>query len=186
MSPAGNHRKGAFKLAYFGKSSQPLFSGGINICAKQSFYRKTKTVTQQDGCAVETQQDIPYDGIKQAQDLIMEVTCLKWAHTLLEMVYVFIDEWMDLHPKGKFPSLSIPWMRFVDAGLAIEQLKKPGERLIPTTEGSFKKYLNNASAVPCHFIDEGDNERAEFLAFADMPATLCMCMENPKHTKTCG
>jgi len=38
MSPAGNHRKGAFKLAYFGKSSQPLFSGTINICVKQSFY----------------------------------------------------------------------------------------------------------------------------------------------------
>jgi len=173
MSPAGNHRKGAFKLAYFGKSSQPLFSGTINICAKQSFYRKTKTVTRQDGCAVEIRQDIPYDGIKQAQDLIMEVTCLKWAHALLEMVYAFIDEWMDLHPKGKFPSLSIPRMQFVDAGLAIEQLKKPGERrcflveeVIPTAEGSFKKYLNNASAVPCHFIDEGDNERAEFLAFA--------------------
>jgi len=68
---------------------------------------------------------------------------------------------------------SIPRMRFVDAGLAIEQLKKPGERrrflveeVIPTAEGSFKKYLNNASAVPCHFVDEGDNERAEFLAFA--------------------
>lgn len=173
MSPAGNHRKGAFKLAYFGKSSQPLFSGDINICAKQSFYRKTKTVTRKDGRAVEIRQDIPYDGIKQAQDLIMEVTCLKWAHALLNMVYAFIDEWMDLHPKGKFPELSIPQMRFVDAGLAIEQLKKPGEQrcflveeVISTTEGSFKKYLNNASAVPCHFVDEGDNERAEFLAFA--------------------
>ena len=61
----------------------------------------------------------------------------------------------------------------MNAGLAIEQLKKPGEQhcflveeVIPTTEGSFKKYLNNASAVPCDFIDESDNDRAEFLAFA--------------------
>jgi len=67
------------------------------------------------------------------------------------MVYAFIDEWMDLHPKGKFPSLSIPRMRFVDAGLAIQQLKKPGEQrcflveeVIPTAEGSFKKCLSSS------------------------------------------
>ena len=53
MSPAGKHRKGAFKLAYFGKSSQPLFSGDVNIRAKQSSYQKTKTTTQRDGHAVE-------------------------------------------------------------------------------------------------------------------------------------
>jgi Alpha-kinase family len=63
-------------------------------------------------------------------------------------------------------------MRFVKAGLAIEQANE-GERrcflleeIIPESEGSFRKYLNNTSAVPCHFVDEDDNDRAKFLAFA--------------------
>ena len=101
-------------MAYFGKSSQPLFSDDYNICAKQSFYTKTKTVTWQDSHSVEIQQNIPYDSIKQAQDLIMEVTC-------------FIGEWMDKCPAGKFMEIKIPEMKFVKAGLAIEQVNK-GER----------------------------------------------------------
>jgi len=172
MSATGSRRKGGFKMAYFGKSSQPLFSGDRNVCAKQSFYTKTRTVTRQDGCSVAVRQDIPYDGIKQAQDLIMEVNCLNWAHALLEMVYAFIGEWMEKRPAGKFPAIKIPQMRFVKAGLAIEQVNE-GERrcfllkeVIPESEGSFHKYLNNTSAVPCHFTGEDDNDRAEFLAFA--------------------
>jgi hypothetical protein len=172
MSATGSRKKGGFKMAYFGKSSQPLFSDDHNICAKQSFYTKTKTVTRQDGRSVEIRQDIPYDGIKQAQDLIMEVTCLNWAHALLEMVYAFIGEWMDKRPAGKFTEIKIPEMHFVKAGLAIEQANE-GERrcflleeVIPESEGSFRKYLNNTSAVPCQFVAEDDNDRAEFLAFA--------------------
>ena len=107
-------------MAYFGKSSQPLFSGDCNVCAKQSFYTKTRTVTRRDGCSVAVRQDIPYNGIKQAQDLIMEVTCSNWAPALLEMVYAFIGEWMEKWPAGKFPAIKIPQMRFVKAGLAIE------------------------------------------------------------------
>ena len=159
-------------MAYFGKSSQPLFSGDQNICAKQSFYTKTKTVTRRDGRSVEIQQDIPYDGIKQAQDLIMEVTCLNWAHALLEMVYAFVREWIDNRPAGKFAEIKIPEMRFVKAGLGIEQANE-GERhcflleeVILESEGPFQKYMNNTSAVPFHFADEDDNDRAAFLAFA--------------------
>ncbi|KDR65144.1 hypothetical protein GALMADRAFT_1330174 [Galerina marginata CBS 339.88] len=172
MSATGSLKKGAFKMAYFGKSSQPLFSGDLNICAKQSFYTKTKTVTRRDGSSVKIRQDIPYDGIKQAQDLIMEVTCLNWAHALLEMVYAFVKRWMDKRPAGKYTEIKIPEMRFVKAGLAIEQVNE-GERRcflleekIPESEGSFRKYLNNTSAVPCRFVAEDDNDRAEFLAFA--------------------
>lgn len=163
-------------MAYFGKSSQPLFSGDCGVCAKQSFYTKTKTVTKRDGRSVAVRQDIPYDGIKQAQDLIMEVTCLKWAHALLEMVYTFIDEWMEKQlAKGKFTEIEIPQMRFVKAGLAIEQVNNSncGERrcflleeIIPESEGSFRKYLNNTSAVPCRLRNDDDNNRGEFLAFA--------------------
>ncbi len=157
-------------MAYFGKTSQPLFSGNHDICVKQSFYSKTKTITRQDGRSVEIRQDIPYDGIKQAQDLIMEVTCLNWAHALLEMVYTFIGEWMDQHPAGKFPEIKVPELRFVKAGLAVE---KEGEQrcflleeVIPESEVSFRKYLNNTSAVLYHFPAEDDNDHAQFLAFA--------------------
>lgn len=111
-------------MAYFGKTNQPLFSDDCNICAKQSFYSKTKTVTQRNGSSVEIRQDIPYDGIKQAQDLIMEVTCLNWAHALLEMVYTFIGEWMDKNPRGKYKEIEVPELRFVKAGLAIEQVSE--------------------------------------------------------------
>jgi Alpha-kinase family len=171
MSPTGNHKKGGFKMAYFGKSSRPLFSDDRNICAKQSFYTKTKTVTRRDGRSVKIQQDIPYyDSIKQAQDLIMEVTCLNWAHALLEMVYIFIGDWKDKQ-SGKSKEIEVPELRFVKAGLAIEQVNE-GERhcflleeVIPEREG-FRKYLNNTSAVPRRFVGEDDNNRAEFLAFA--------------------
>jgi hypothetical protein len=144
MSATGSQKKGGFKMAYFGRSSRPLFSASDrNICAKQSFYTKTKTLTRRNGRSVEIQQDIPYDGIKQAQDLIMEVTCLNWAHALLEIVYAFVREWMDKRPAGKFAEIKVPELRFVKAGLAVEQVNE-GERrcclleeIIPESEGSF-------------------------------------------------
>ena len=102
----------------------------------------------------------------------MEVTCLNWAHALLEMVYAFVREWIDKRPAGKFAEIKILEMRCVKAGLGIEQANK-GEwhcfllkEIIPESGGSFWKYLNNTSAVPCHFVDEDDNDRATFLAFA--------------------
>ncbi len=159
-------------MAYFGKTNQPLFSGDHNICAKQSFYSKTKTVIRWNGSSVEIQQDIPYNGIKQAQDLIIEVTCLNWAYALLEMVYAFIGKWKDKCPRGKYKEIEIPELRFVKAGLAIEQVNEEEwhcfllEEVIPESKGLFRKYLNNTSAVPCHFVAKDNNDRAEFLAFA--------------------
>ena len=104
----------------------------------------------------------------------MEVTCLNWAHALLEMVYAFVGEWMEKRPTGKFTAIKIPQMRFVKAGLAIERPNNSGgerrcfllEEVIPESEGPFRKYLNNTSAVPCRFSGDDDNDRGEFLAFA--------------------
>ena len=65
---------------------------------------------------------------------------------------------MDECPAGKFTKIKIPEMQFVKAGLAIEH---KGERccflleeVILESEGSFQKYLNNTSAVPCQFIHQ--------------------------------
>jgi hypothetical protein len=177
MSP-NSRKRGGFKLAYFGTSNPPLFGPSPAICAKQSFY--TKNVERRDGgSSIRTvRQDIPYDSIKQAQDLIMEITCLNWAQALLAMVYAFIDERSDLEAQGsgKSKAIEIPNMRFVQAGLAIEQVQQGAEgaearcflleELISEKGGLFRKYLNNTSAKPCTFQNADDIQRAEFLAFA--------------------
>ena len=172
MSP-NSRKRGGFKLAYFGTSNPPLFGSSPAICAKQSFY--SKNVERCDG-SITVRQDIPYDSIKQAQDLIMEITCLNWAQALLAMVYAFIDEWSEAQG-GKSKAIEIPTMQFVRAGLAIEQVQQGAEarcflieELISDSDsskgGSFRKYLNNTSAKPCSFTDEEDIRRAKFLAFA--------------------
>ena len=173
MSP-NNHKRGGFKLAYFGTSNPPLFGSSPAICAKQSFYTKIQNVERQGGVSSTTvRRDIPYDSIKQAQDLIMEITCLNWSHALLEMVYTFVDEWFP-QGSGKSKAIDIPRMRFVCAALAIEQVQHGAEarcflleELISAKDGgSFRKYLNNTSAKPCGFKNAENIQRAEFLAFA--------------------
>lgn len=75
MSP-NSRKKGGFKLAYFGTSEPPLFGSSPAICAKQSFYTKNVERHNLGGSSMTVRQDIPYDSIKQAQDLIVEITCL--------------------------------------------------------------------------------------------------------------
>jgi len=107
----------------------------------------------------------------------MEITCLNWAHALLEMVYAFIDEQSEAKGSGKSKAIEIPNMRFVHAGLAIEQVQLGAEgaearcflleEVISDLEKghSFRKYLNNTSAKPCGIKNADDIQRAEFLAF---------------------
>lgn len=118
------------------------------------------------------QQDIPYNCIKQVQDLTMEVMCLNWAHALLEMVYAFVDLRLEKGQLGQSQMISIPRMQFVNAGLAIEQAEKESdsqffllEEVIPGTDG-FCKYLNNASAILYNLSHTEDNECAQLLSFA--------------------
>jgi hypothetical protein len=84
----------------------------------------------------------------------MEVTCINWAHALLEMVYAFIDKRLEKGWICQSQMISIPRMWFVDAGLAIEQAEKESdsrffllEEVIPETDG-FRKYLNNHRPFP--------------------------------------
>jgi hypothetical protein len=175
MSP-NSRKRGGFKLAYFGTSNPPLFGSSPAICAKQSFYTKIKNVERRDGGSdsMTVRQDIPYDSVKQAQDLIVEITCLNWAHALLEMVYSFIDEQSEAQGSGKSKAIEIPNMRFVQAALAIEQVQQGAEArcflleelISEKDDGSFRKYLNNTSAKPCSFKNADNIQRAEFLAFA--------------------
>jgi hypothetical protein len=162
-------KAGGFKLASFGTSDYPMFGGQdrvIEICAKQTFYNKKK-VMERGGKQVELTQNIPYDGPKQAQDIMMEVVCLVWALALFDLVYSFVD--MELKKKGPAP-FEIPRMRFVEGAFAIE---KEGDKQVflleeligKDSEGRFRKYLNNTSPVPLTFNNEDDIHRAQFLGF---------------------
>jgi hypothetical protein len=166
------HQKlGAFKMAYIGIASENLFGSSTRICIKQTFYTKTKDVQQFRASKITTQtrkMNIVHDPIKQASGLTMEITCLVWAQALLDLVYVFVDEY--LKAQDTRPPFPIPVMRFVDAALAVEQNGDGQVYLLEevveeANEGKFRKFVNNDSAVPPRFKDEGDKHRSEFLTF---------------------
>ena len=167
-----NQKKGGFKLASFGTASQHVFNNTFDVCAKQSFYQKrttTDTVGQDD--AIEVTHNIPHDGVTQIRNLSMEISCLVWARVLLDLVYKFIEKGITLHGE---PPFHIPQMRFVDAALAVEHNMAEStdgrvflvEEVIGGGEGRFRKYVNNVSAVPVPFGMGDDEERAQFLTFA--------------------
>ena len=170
FSPS-KQKKGGFKLATFGTASQPIFEAhpGFDICAKQTFYRKTAQVKSASGEDVEIIQNIPHDRITQVRNLTLEIACLVWARVLLNLVYKFVERGIALHGT---PPFQIPRMRFVEAALAVEQVEKDVEaraflleEVIGENEGRFRKYMNNISATPTHFANGEDEERANFLAF---------------------
>jgi hypothetical protein len=158
-----NQKKGGFKLATFGTTSQDLFGAGFEICAKQTFYQKTATIdcTSQGPC--EITQNIPHDGVTQVHNLTMEIACLVWAHVLLNLVYKFVDKGITLH---RMPPFRIPCMCFVEALLAIEHVTSEFddarafllEEVIGGDKGHFRKYLNNVSAAPISFTSKDDEE----------------------------
>jgi hypothetical protein len=168
FSPS-KQKKGGFKLATFGTTSQPIFGAGFHICAKQTFYRKTAQIKSSSGEDVEIIQNIPHDRITQVRNLTMEIACLVWGRVLLNLVYKFVDQGIASHGS---PPFTIPRMRFIEAALAVEQAEKGVEaraflleEVIGENEGRFRKYMNNVSATPTHFTNEDDEERAKFLAF---------------------
>ncbi|KAE9393105.1 hypothetical protein BT96DRAFT_752565, partial [Gymnopus androsaceus JB14] len=127
----------------------PLFlSNQNNVCIKQAFYR------QEGGTTAHVHQ-----GVSQGKYLMVEMNCLGWGNSLLCMVYDFI---------GEKPTISVPYLRFVGAGLAIAQNPDRDtflvEELIDKTP--FVKYINNDSAKPCDFLDTERSCIARFLAFS--------------------
>ena len=171
-SSPSQRRRGGFKIAYFGSMRFPLFrhnpAANLNqkesipesVCAKQAFYH-----------ASSNNQVVPYLGPAAITRMIMELRCLVWAQALLEIVYDLMTEF-DFENGGSPDGLNRPVFQFVAASLAVEQGKETRdtqaflvEELI--SEGRFRKYLDNASPIPCLFPpDDVENlERAEFLAF---------------------
>ncbi|KAI9452826.1 hypothetical protein F5148DRAFT_1289442 [Russula earlei] len=170
FSPS-KQKKGGFKLAMFGTTSQDIFGAGFKVCAKQTFYAKKATINSTNQDPIEITQNIPHNGVTQVRNLMMEIACLSWARVLLNLVYKFVDKGIALHGLPPFP---IPPMRFVEAALAVEHVTTENseaqafllEEVIGGNNGHFRKYLSNASATPGFFIDKDDKERAEFLAFS--------------------
>ncbi|KAF8200099.1 hypothetical protein BJ912DRAFT_1019943 [Pholiota molesta] len=158
-NPTAKQISGGFKLASFGYTSFPLFRGGCNkVCFKQCYNTKPGTRVRQI-----------YKGVRQAEDLTMELNCIGWASTLMDLVYDFMEA--QQATRGQ-PSFEVPQMRFVQAGIAISNTADKTAYLVeefidsdPSNGGWFTKYLNNRSAVPRKFSNQDQAIRAEFLSF---------------------
>jgi hypothetical protein len=166
---SSNIKKGGFKLAAFGTSMPAVFAVEA-ICAKRT-YSTIERVVDVGGSLTTKIVNVPHEGEKQFQYLMMEVACLVWAQGLLGIVYDFVKhEAEDL----QLP-FNIPQFRFINAAIAIEQsssvtVKKVTflleEVIDEKTEGPFRKYMNNVSPEPLEMGTKADNERAIFLAFS--------------------
>lgn len=126
----------------------------------------------------DTKNRIVYQGQTQAKNFSVELNCLGWALALMNLVYSFIKK--EETVRGS-PPFEVPQMRFVQAGLAIQdQHSKDSEGTTGSRQnaylleefidsedpGWFVKYLNNNSAKPYKFKDKDRSIRAEFLSFS--------------------
>ena len=180
-----NLKKGGFKLAAFGTSMPGVFKGleghGADseaICAKCT-YIPTEGVVEVNGVLMKKTVNLPHEGEKQFQNLMMEVSCLVWAQALLDIVYNFIKEDVEIEDPGKLPNVPfhVPQSCFVKAGITVEQsslistsVKKTTflleEVIDSNTEGPFRKFLNNVSPEPLVMKMKEDEEQAKFLSFS--------------------
>lgn len=168
-----NMKKGGFKLAAFGMSMPAVFKAVDTeaVCAKRT-YNAVERVVSVGGSLMRKVVNVPHEGEKQFQHLTMEVSCLVWAQSLLDIVYDFINKEGENLMR---PPFRIPQLRFVKAAIAIEQsssasVKKATflleEVIDANMEGPFRKYLNNVSPEPLAMETKEDEERANFLAFS--------------------
>lgn len=169
---ASRMKQGGFKLAAFGKSIPSVFgAAGVDaICAKRT-YDAVERVVDVGGLLTKKVVNVPHEGEKLFQYLMMEVSCLVWAQALLGMVYDFIKE--DGGDSTNLP-FHIPQIRFVKAAIAIEQSSSASKKttflleevIDKDMEGPYRKYLNNVSSQPLVMETKEDGERAKFLAFS--------------------
>ena len=169
-------KKGGFKLAAFGTSMPAIFNlkardtGGEAICAKRT-YDAVERVVEVSGSLTKRIVNIPHQGEKQFQSLMMEVTCLVWAQALLGIVYDFIE--VENKEYATHSPFNIPQFCFVNAAIAMES-SPPSKRttflieevINADVEGPFRKYINNISPVPLVMETKEDDDRARFLAFS--------------------
>ena len=152
-------KKGAFKVAYFGTSSVALMpvsefksaSDANRVCAKFCFMMDNMGREQ------------PCLPSNQVRKLLMELRCLSWAHALMTLVYSFVDSF-------ETPPIKVPNVAFVAAALAIGQhtTKEKGHVLLleQPIQGTFRKFIHNASATILPIEDPNMRNIAEFLSFS--------------------
>lgn len=147
---------GGFKSAIHGRVGEQLFgSHATDVCLKQGFH------TNASG------EKVLYDPTSQLVFLGVELNCLGWGTSMMQLVYRF----MEGHERTAGPPpFEVPSMRFVHSALAINRGEERDPFLLeewinPATEGPFVKYIHNRSARPLHFDDDEHETRALFLSF---------------------
>ncbi|KAL0960437.1 hypothetical protein HGRIS_005480 [Hohenbuehelia grisea] len=176
---ANNKKKGAFKVAVRGHTTEPLFSchheaptKPFTVCAKQAFYTKFSEVAKDDGGVQRVKQDIVFGQIRQSQILLMEVICLVWASALQTLVTSFISFALKSRKsEAHAQQPPFPTMRFVEAAIAVERVPAGEDARVFLLEefieaSEFKKYLNNSSPDPTRFTNPDLRNRGAFLSFA--------------------
>ncbi|KAF8215520.1 hypothetical protein K438DRAFT_2104673 [Mycena galopus ATCC 62051] len=172
LSPKAQKR-GAFKMATFGRSSKPMFrTMSREICGKRTFYE------EKDKSNTDIVHYLPCPFGTQTADLAVEIKCNIWAASLLEDVYAGIDHFIANSPAK--PPADLPRMRFVRVAFATEGKQANGgdqsrprsiflveENIEESTEGPFRKYINNQAPMPTRGVlfDHKNRNRALFLAF---------------------
>jgi len=159
FDPHAEPKYGAFKQAVFGFLDQPTFGTSNCVVIKKSFY-----ISPFSG------KKILYDPLTQLKELTTEINCLRWGSALMELVYDFVDEYIQKHGQ---PPIPIPRMSFVKNALAVtlasektQEVFLLEETIKDVGEDGFVKYIGNGSVVPFDFLDEEAAQKAEFLAFA--------------------
>lgn len=155
-NPSATAKYGGFKKALFGHSSLPIIAGSTAICIKQCWYMCKASGVRQT-----------YDSHTQIAKLSGEINCLRWASALMEMVYSFVDKYIEAHG---VPTFTIPRMRFVKSALAISDATHETymieEVIDEASDGMFVKYIGNGSVKPFDYLNGTALHRAEFLAFS--------------------
>jgi hypothetical protein len=148
----------------------PTTSNGVtSVALKQSYLPNYSHSSDLSSSAVPTLSLLPNEQIK---DLAVEALSIQWAMSLLEDVYTFIASY-HWSQQATCP-IKILQFRFVKAGLVVTNVPSTApekkevflvEELIQSTDGPWRKYINNNSSQPHYFGGHENQQHAEFLAF---------------------
>ena len=166
-SPNAKPMSGGSKQALFATCSEvlPGFTSP-NVVIKQVF----REVDQGNGTSRRLL--LPSDG--QIRYLTAEILCGQWADALMKDVFDFIEAQIKATEVSK-EQLPIPNIRYVRMALALEDGVRGDhrkvflieERIDKSTEGGWRKYMNNNMAVPNPTATRTCEEQhiADFLVF---------------------
>lgn len=163
----GESSSGAFKLTKPGVLSTDIFGTGgkRRVAVKQNF------TTHSDSA---NHKPILLNMNDQVTKVWTEVNMVKWAIALMKLVEGFMDAKNKV--SGKVPPFDVPLMGYVDMALAVAA-EKPSDKkarrfvcllepwLDEETEGPFRKYMGNGSAIPCEMTTPKDVHRSLYLSF---------------------